>query len=90
LTCDGFEQVIGRTNAWGHLARHSCLIGPDAMERLIESLFIITLEYPDMDCVCNQVADLQTEEVIERICMTQEMSMKQKSFAIQTARDASE
>jgi len=90
LTCDGFAQVIGRTNAWGHLARHSCLIGPDAMESMIEALFIITLEYPAMDCVCKQVAGLQTEEAIERICMTQEMSMKQKSFAIQTARDASE
>jgi hypothetical protein len=60
------------------------------MESLIEALLIITLEYPVMDCVCKQVAGLQTEEAIERICMTQEMSMKQKSFAMQTARDASE
>jgi hypothetical protein len=88
--CDGFGQVIGRTNAWGQLARHSCMIGPDSMESFVEVLFIITLEYPVMDCVCKQVAGLQTEEAIERICMTQEMSMKQRSFAIQTARDASE
>jgi hypothetical protein len=90
FACDGFAQVIGRTNAWGQLARHSCIIGPDSMESLIEALLIITLEYPVMDCVCKQVAGLQTEEAIERICMTQEMSMKQKSFAMQTARDASE
>ena len=36
------------------------------------------------------MAGLQTEEAIERIWMTQEMNMKQKSFAMQTARDASE
>ncbi len=90
FTCDGFAQVIGRTNAWGHHARHSCLIVPDSMESLIEALFIITLEYPAMDCVCKQVAGLQTDEAIERMCMTQEMSIKQKSFVMQTARDASE
>ena len=88
--CDGFGQIIGRTNAWGQLARHSCMLGPDSMESFVEVLFIITLEYPTMDCVCKQVAGLQTEEAIERICMRQEMSMKQRSFAIQTARDASE
>jgi hypothetical protein len=88
--CDGFGQVIGRTSAWGQLARHSCMLGPDSMESTMEVLFIITLEYPVMDCVCKQVAGLQTEEAIERICMTQEMSIKQKSFTIQTARDANE
>jgi hypothetical protein len=90
FTCDGFAQVIGRTNAWGQLARHSCIIAPDSLESMIEVLFILTLEYPVMDCVCKQVAGLQTEEAIEKMCMTQEMSMKQKSFAMQTARDASE
>jgi hypothetical protein len=88
--CDGFGQVIGRTSAWGQLARHSCMLGPDSMESTLEVLLIITMEYPVMDCVCKQVAGLQTQEAIERICMTQEMSMKQKSFAIQSARDASE
>jgi len=90
FTCDGFAQIIGRTNAWGQLARHSCLIGPDSIESTLEVVFIMTLEYPAMDCVCKQVAGLQTEEAIEKLCMTQEMSIKQKSFAIQTARDASE
>ena len=88
--CDGFGQIIGRTNAWGQLSRQSCMIGPDSMESTLEVLFIITMEYAAMDCVCKQVAGLQTEEAIEKICMKQEMSMKQKSFAIQTARDASE
>lgn len=88
--CDGFGQVIGRTNAWGQLSRHSCMLGPDSMESTLEVLFIITLEYPAMDCVCKQVSGLQTEEAIEKICMTQEMSIKQKSFAMQAARDASE
>jgi hypothetical protein len=90
FVCDGFGQIIGRTNAWGQLARHSCLIGPDSIESTLEVLFIITLEYPVMDCVCKQVAGLQTEEAIEKICMTHEMSMKQKSFTMQTARDANE
>ena len=90
FVCDGFGQVIGRTNAWGQLARHSCLIGPDSIESTLQALFIITLEYPAMDCVCKQVAGLQTEEAIEKICMVQEMSIKQKSFAIQAARDANE
>ena len=90
FTCDGFAQVIGRTNAWGQLARHSCIIAPDSMESIIEALFIITLEYPVMDCVCKQVAGLQSDEAIERICMPQDMSIKQKSFAMQAARDASQ
>ena len=90
FTCDGFGQVIGRTNAWGQLARHSCLIGPDSMQSSLDVLLIVTVEYPVMDCVCKQVAGLQTEEAIEKICMTQEMSIKQKSFAMQTARDANE
>ena len=54
----------------------------------MQVLFIITLEYPVMDCVCKQVAGLQTEEAIEKICMPQGMSMKQKSFVMQAARDA--
>lgn len=87
--CDGFGQVIGRTNAWGQLARHSCMLGPDSIEAFMQVLFIITLEYPVMDCVCKQVSGLQTEEAIEKICMPQGMSMKQKSFVMQAARDAS-
>ena len=88
--CDGFGQVIGRTNAWGKLARHSCMIGPDSIEGFMEVLFILTLEYPVMDCVCRQVAGLQTQEAVEKICMPQEMSIKQKSFVMQAARDANE
>ena len=90
FVCDGFGQVIGRTNPWGQLARHSCLIGPDSIEAVMAVVFIMTLEYPVMDCVCKQVAGLQTEEAVEKICMPQGMSIKQKSFVMQTARDASD
>ena len=88
--CDGFGQVMGRTSAMGQFARHSCMLGPDSMESFMTILFIITLEYPVMDCVCKQVGGLETEEAIEKICMPQGMSMKQKSFVMQSARDAAE
>jgi len=88
--CDGFGQVMGRTSAMGQFVRHSCMLGPDSMESFMTVLFIITLEYPVMDCVCKQVGGLETEEAIEKICMPQGMSMKQKSFVMQSARDAAE
>ena len=56
--CDGFGQVIGRTNAWGQLGRHSCMLGPDSIGAFMQVLFIITLEYPVMDCVSRQMAGL--------------------------------
>ena len=82
VVCDSAGQAIGRTNAWGQFVRHSCMIFPDSLEAAMSIMFVLSVDYPVMDCVCKQPNGYNAAEILETVCLPRIMPMPLKAFVL--------
>ena len=82
VVCDSAGQVIGRTTPWGQFVRHSCMIWPDSLQAVMTVIFVLTVDYPVMDCVCKQPNGYNGAEILESVCLPRIMPMAAKAFVL--------
>ena len=82
VVCDSAGQVLGRTTPWGQFVRHSCMIWPDSLQAVMTVIFVLTVDYPVMDCVCKQPNGFNAAEILESVCLPRIMPMAAKAFVL--------
>ena len=78
--CDGVGNIFGSVNPVARVVRNVCFLAPDNLQAGLDALLIFLVDFATVDCACKLPQQHNVQDVLERICLPQNMAFQKRSF----------